>query len=51
MTNTVIYLVEYIKEYMLIPGRIENINLVIDFKELGVFNAPYSLFKNVAELL
>ena len=36
---------------MLVPGKIENISMIIDCKELGVFNAPYSLFKNITELL
>jgi hypothetical protein len=35
----------------MIPGRIENVNLIFDCNEIGLFNAPYNIFKQVKEVL
>ena len=35
----------------MIPGRIENIILIIDCLEIGFFNAPYKSFKHVIEVI
>ena len=36
---------------MFFSGRIENFNLIIDCKGIGVFNAPYLLLKPVLKIL
>ena len=36
---------------MLIPGKIENINLVFDCNGMGLFNAPYMSFQHVVEVI
>ena len=38
---------EYIEKYMLIPGRIENIVLIVDCSDVGIFNAPFVTFNQV----
>ena len=35
----------------MIPGRIENIVLIVDCNGMGLFNAPYLSFKNVVEVI
>ena len=38
-------MLEYMEEYMLIPGRIENFVVLVDCAHIGVFNAPIALLK------
>ena len=35
----------------MIPGRIENINLIVDCNRIGLFNAPYLSFKHVVDVI
>ena len=38
---------EYMAAYMMVPGRIENVLMIIDCKNLSVLNAPYAMLKVV----
>lgn len=38
---------EFMETYMMVPGRIENVILIIDCKNLSVFSAPYGMLKAV----
>ena len=38
---------EYFLEKLAVRGRIENINILLDCKELNVFSAPYMLIKDL----
>lgn len=40
----IIFVMEYIDKYMLIPGRIENLVLIADCSDVGIFNAPFVAF-------
>ena len=44
-------MVEYMEKFLLIPGRIENIVMIIDCVNLGVFNMPYGMIKSVVTTL
>ena len=47
----IIFLMEYIDKFMMIPGRIENFMLIIDCQNIGVFNSPISLFKKIMKII
>lgn len=42
---------EYVQKYMMIEGRIENTILIVDCKNLGVFNMPYKMIQAVLSVL
>jgi hypothetical protein len=45
LINTCIFLMEWMEEFMFHKGRIENFLLIVDCKDIGVFNAPYITLK------
>ena len=47
MIGFVILLFEYLDEFMLIEGRIENVIIIIDCLNISIFNAPYGMLKAV----
>ena len=40
----IIFIMEYASKYMMIPGRIENLILIVDCLDVGIFNAPFIAF-------
>lgn len=38
---------EYFLHHMAVKGRIENINIILDCKDLNVFSAPYMIIKDL----
>ena len=36
---------EYLAAFMYVPGKIENLVLIIDCSNINVFTAPYSMLK------
>jgi len=47
MVALAVFVIEFTNMYMNIPGKIENLVILIDLKDLGVFTAPYGLLKAV----
>lgn len=43
LTRVMIILFEYVRKFMMIPGKIENVLLVIDSHGNNVFSLPYGL--------
>lgn len=42
---------EYIENFMMIPGRIENYVIIVDCKNLGMFNMPYKMIQAILYFL
>jgi hypothetical protein len=42
---------EFMEKHMLVPGRIENVIMIIDCKNLSVWNTPYAILKAVIGVL
>ena len=40
-----IFLMEYMDHFVMIKGRVENVLLILDCVNMGLFNAPYVLIK------
>ena len=47
----IFFIMEYVDKFMMIPGRIENFLLIIDCLNIGVFNAPFNLFKRLMSII
>jgi len=45
IVKAIIYFIEYIITYMLIPGQVENWNIIIDLNDVSIFSIPDSLMK------
>jgi hypothetical protein len=45
LINVCIFLMEYIDQFYMLRGHIENIVLIVDCAEIGFLNAPYIAFK------
>ena len=41
------YFCEYIMDNMLLPGQVENWNMITDFNGVGVTDVPYSVLEGV----
>jgi hypothetical protein len=41
--NAIIFLVEYCVRYMLIPGKVENWNIILDLKDFSLYNLPQDM--------
>ena len=46
-----IYLMEYMDHFVMIKGRVENVLLILDCDNMGLFNAPYALIKQILKVL
>merc|ERR1719159_1805104 len=42
---------EYMIRYMFVPGRVENNNLIVDLKNLGVADVPIQALKDVYSVM
>ena len=47
MIGFIILLFEYLDNFMLVEGRIENVVIIIDCINISIFNAPYGMLKSV----
>jgi hypothetical protein len=47
LIDLIILLCSYMDEFMMVEGRIENFILIIDCKDISIFNAPYAMLKSV----
>jgi hypothetical protein len=47
LVDLIILLSSYMDEFMMVEGRVENFILLIDCKDISIFNAPYALLKSV----
>ena len=50
LQNVVFFIVEFLEKYVFMPGKIENLNLIIDCQDIGFFNFPYVIFNNLLAL-
>ena len=48
--SKMIYIVEFMHEYLLIKGKIENFSLIVDCTDLGLFNAPWKLANDIISI-
>lgn len=51
MIKLLIFCVEYMLYYMLIPGRIENNNIIVDLKGLGITQLPISALSDIYKVM
>lgn len=51
LINLTTFLMEYIKKYMLIKERVENVVIIFDCTGLSVWNFPYSLLRDVLKAI
>lgn len=47
LMDLIILLHSYMDEFMMVEGRIENFILLIDCKDISIFNAPYAMLKSI----
>jgi len=46
-----IFCMEYMLRYMLLPGRVENLNLIVDLKGLGITQVPIAALTDVYKVM
>ena len=46
-----IFLMEYLDHFVMIKGRVENVLLIVDCINIGLFNAPYVLINQMLKVL
>jgi len=51
MIKLLIFCVEYMLWYMLVPGRIENNNIIVDLKGLGITQLPISALSDIYKVM
>ncbi|CAE8594190.1 unnamed protein product [Polarella glacialis] len=51
LIRTLIFCMEYMIRYMLVPGRIENNCLIVDLKGLGIFGIPMSALHHIYSIM
>jgi hypothetical protein len=51
LINFILFMVEYVRKHMQIPGRIENFVMMIDCFNVGVWNLPYGMIKSLIQII
>ena len=51
LKHMLIFLMEYLDHFVMIKGRVENVLLIVDCINIGLFNAPYVLINQMLKVL
>jgi len=51
LIRMLVFCMEYLRRYMFVPGRIENIVVLIDLKNLGISQVPIAALKSIYSVL
>eukprot|EP00933_Yihiella_yeosuensis_P068018 TRINITY_DN7324_c0_g1_i2.p1 TRINITY_DN7324_c0_g1~~TRINITY_DN7324_c0_g1_i2.p1 ORF type:complete len:519 (-),score=142.40 TRINITY_DN7324_c0_g1_i2:170-1561(-) len=51
LIRTLIFCMEYMIRYMVVPGKIENNCLIVDLKGLGITGVPFSVLKEIYSVM
>ena len=51
LINVCLFMLEWMETFMFVEGRVENFLLIVDCKGIGVFSAPYLIFKQVMNVI
>eukprot|EP00928_Gymnodinium_smaydae_P057844 TRINITY_DN4106_c0_g5_i1.p1 TRINITY_DN4106_c0_g5~~TRINITY_DN4106_c0_g5_i1.p1 ORF type:complete len:499 (+),score=83.05 TRINITY_DN4106_c0_g5_i1:100-1497(+) len=51
MTRVLIFCIEYFIRYMVVPGRVENLNVIVDLQGLGISQVPVGAISEIGKLM
>lgn len=51
LIRMLVFCMEYLRRYMFVPGKVENIVVLVDLKNLGIGDVPIKALKNIYSVL
>merc|ERR1719265_3090341 len=51
LIKMLVFCMEYLRRYMFVPGKIENIVVLVDLKNLGIADVPIKALKSIYSVL